>query len=672
MTRVLVAEKGGNIMMKGFIVCLVACLMVFVSFPVSAQIIVREEILFMEIPTIVAASRYEEKAIEAPSAVTVITEEEIKDFGYQTLAEALRGVVGFYVTYDREYSYVGVRGFNRPGDYGTRVLLMVNGHYYNDDIYGSTYYDSDFGIPLECVKKIEIIRGPGSALYGTGAFFAVVNVVTKPGSDLDGLEIDLVYGTNARNMENLTFGKKQKDGQDMLISGTLFNSEGYKSLYYADFDDPSTNNGWAENCDYERGYKLFSDFRIGDLTFFGGGGSRTKGFPTAAYETIFNDTRASDIDRRSFAELKYEPQVAQDKKMLMRLYYDYYSYTGNYPYDYDPPVTLNRDNSEGNWWGSEVQLNWDVNPRNNLIIGGEYQNHNQVFMENIDVFPYALYFSDDHPYSLWSAYIQESLKGEKGGLILGLRNDSYPVFGNVLSPRLAFVLSPLEDKTAYIKFLFGHAFRAPTPYEKYYNDGGTTSKANLDLKPERIDSYELVFEHIGGVDRYTISVYKNFIGDLISQTTDPSDGLLQFQNIDKTEATGIELSLKRLFGKGSYGYLGYSFCRAKDMSSGAIMSNSPEHIANAGYVFPLPGIKTSIATDLVYLSRRLTVGGNYVNSYILANLNILSRDFFDSEISLKVNNLLDTNYADPASDAHAMDTIVQNGRSYLFKVSRVL
>ena len=113
--------------------------------------------------------------------MTIVTAEDIRTFGWPTLAEALTGVRGFYVTNDRNYTYVGVRGFGRPSDYNNRILVLVNGHRFNDNVYDQALVGIEFPIDLALVERIEVIRGPGSALYGTSAFFAVINVVLRPG-----------------------------------------------------------------------------------------------------------------------------------------------------------------------------------------------------------------------------------------------------------------------------------------------------------------------------------------------------------------------------------------------------------------------------------------------------------------------------------------------------------
>jgi iron complex outermembrane receptor protein len=130
------------------------------------------------------ASMHLQPSGDAPSSVTVITAAEIQEHGYRTLADILRTVRSFYVTYDRNYSSIGVRGFARPGDYNTRILLLVDGHRMNDDVYDEAMIGTEFPIDIEMIKRIEIIRGPASSLYGSNALFAVINVITRHGQDV--------------------------------------------------------------------------------------------------------------------------------------------------------------------------------------------------------------------------------------------------------------------------------------------------------------------------------------------------------------------------------------------------------------------------------------------------------------------------------------------------------
>ena len=93
-----------------------------------------EELMDVRIDTVYGASRYEQKVIEAPSSITIITADEIRLYGHRTLADILRSVRGFYTNYDRNYHYLGVRGFSRPGDYNARVVFLIDGHQITENV----------------------------------------------------------------------------------------------------------------------------------------------------------------------------------------------------------------------------------------------------------------------------------------------------------------------------------------------------------------------------------------------------------------------------------------------------------------------------------------------------------------------------------------------------------
>ena len=87
---------------------------------------------------IFTASKRWQKIVEAPASVSIVTADEIQKYGYRTLAEILRSMPGIYIGNDRNYSFIGVRGVSRPGDYNTRVLLLVDGHRLNDNVLDSS------------------------------------------------------------------------------------------------------------------------------------------------------------------------------------------------------------------------------------------------------------------------------------------------------------------------------------------------------------------------------------------------------------------------------------------------------------------------------------------------------------------------------------------------------
>jgi iron complex outermembrane receptor protein len=152
-----------------------------------------EQLLEVELTS--TASKFQQEVTHAPASVTVVTADDIRRHGYRTLAEGLNSVRGFYTTYDRNYSYIGVRGFARPGDYNTRVLLLIDGHRLNEPTYDMAAIGTDFPIDVSLIDRVEAIRGPGSSLYGASAFFGVINVITKTGSSHAGTRVDASAGS---------------------------------------------------------------------------------------------------------------------------------------------------------------------------------------------------------------------------------------------------------------------------------------------------------------------------------------------------------------------------------------------------------------------------------------------------------------------------------------------
>ncbi|HEX5854108.1 MAG TPA: Plug domain-containing protein, partial [Thermoanaerobaculia bacterium] len=118
----------------------------------------------MNVEVVYAASKVTQKTSEAPSSVSIVTAAEIRQHGYRTLADILQSLRGFYVTSDRNYSYLGVRGFGRSGDYNARVLVLVDGHRINDNIYDGVLIEGGFVVDPDLIDRVEVIRGPSSSI----------------------------------------------------------------------------------------------------------------------------------------------------------------------------------------------------------------------------------------------------------------------------------------------------------------------------------------------------------------------------------------------------------------------------------------------------------------------------------------------------------------------------
>ena len=265
-----------------------------------------EALLDIEVATVYSASKYEQKVTEAPSSVSLVTADEIKKYGYRNLGEILSSLRSFYVTSDRNYEYLGVRGFGRTGDYNSRVLLLVNGHRQNDNLLDSAAVDTEFILDVDLIDRVEVIRGPSSSLYGNSAFFGVINVITKDGADLKGAEVSGDFGSFDAYKGRVSYGNRFKSGLALLFSGSYFDSEGDKSLYYEEYDDPETNNGIAWRRDYDRSKSFYAQGSYKNFTLSGAYVSRKKGIPTGSFETVFNDPENQTVDEHFYLDLKHE------------------------------------------------------------------------------------------------------------------------------------------------------------------------------------------------------------------------------------------------------------------------------------------------------------------------------------------------------------------------------
>ena len=186
-----------------------------------------EEMMFMDIPQVVTASKSEQSIVKAPSVMTVITADDIKKWGVRSLEEALRrGAPGFYPTQSQDWNILASRGV--VSDINHLYLFLIDGHSINS-INGWGPANQQVIPTLDDVDRIEIIRGPGSTMWGADACMATINMITKKGKDINGLKTSFSYSnTDFEKTLNVMLGHGNKEkGIDYMASFTYFDGEGY-------------------------------------------------------------------------------------------------------------------------------------------------------------------------------------------------------------------------------------------------------------------------------------------------------------------------------------------------------------------------------------------------------------------------------------------------------------
>ena len=630
-----------------------------------------EQLLNIEVFT---ASKFNQKTSEAPSRVTVITSDAIREYGYRTLKDVLNSIPGLYTTYDRNYSYLGVRGFGLPGDYNTRILMLLDGQRVNDNIYDSFGFDYDGIVNVDLIERVEFSSGPGSAIYGANAVFGVINIITKSGGAIDGLQVSADYASENSRRARVTAGKVFENGIEALVSASAYESDG-ADIYFAEFDDPATNNGVAVGLDYHRAQNLLLKLKYDNWGFEAAYNDRTKGIPTASYDQEFNMSPSETIDTLGMATLTYNALINNESEIFGSFSLGRYEYTGDFIYDY-PPLTVNKDDTTGEWWNANLRYQTTHFEKQRIIIGAELQNNAKQDQANFDADPFESYLDDTRSSELYGLYIQDEIRLTKQ-LILnaGIRYDinNYDTTTtdnkkNIVSPRLALIYAVQPETT--LKLIYGTAYRNPNAYELYYGNiiGYLPS---TDLQPEEIKTYELDIEHfINNNFKVSASLYSNTTNNLIGINSDPNTGELYFDNLAEVEAQGADLEAEYVSNSGLKTRTSYSFVNTEDTTTGTRLTNSPQHMFKLNLASPVLRQNADAGIEILYMSSRSTPQGDDTGAYGITNLTLSSQKIYENLVlSASIYNLFDKQYADPVSDELIQSSIIQDGRNFRIKAT---
>jgi iron complex outermembrane receptor protein len=621
----------------------------------------------MQMRVVTAASKFAQPISDAPSSVVVLTAADIRDFGWRTLADALATLPGLYVTNDRNYAYLGARGFLRPGDYNSRFLLLVDGVRVNDAVYDQALIGTEGLLDMDMVKRIEFVPGPGSAVYGSNALFGVINVVTRDGSGLSGVRGTVAAGTQGERKARTSYGWHGQNGADVLLSASAYQRAG-RDLYFPEYDTPETNNGVARHLDWDRAQNFLVKGSFGGVTLSASHVARTKGVPTGSFDAVFgmpNETR----DTQTSIGLTWNAQVAPALALAAQLQSGQADYVGPgwYP-DATGAPRLNIDGAHAHWYDAGMQATLTALPHQKIVIGAELGRDVHRDQTNFNELPYEPMLDDRRSATRRAVFVEDEIRLPAGFLVnAGVRyDDRDDPDVHRFSPRVAVVYKATQSDT--VKLIAGSAFRAASAYEMYYALPDMNAMLpNPNLRPERIATRELVLEHaLAGGGHATLSLFRYVMDDLISQQVDPATGMLIFGNIDRAEARGLEAALDRDFGpvrlRTSYSW---QLARGTD---GASMTDSPRHLAKANLTVPLGWRGGRVGAELLCSGKRLADTG-VAGGYCVANVTVSALELLPrTELSLSAYNATDKRYADIAGPAFIQPALAREGRTLAAKL----
>jgi outer membrane receptor protein involved in Fe transport len=651
---------------------------------VDVQLVMRREVI--------AASRAPETLDEAPTSVTVISREEIEAFRYRTLAEAMAGVRGMYTSFDRSYHTIGFRGFNLPSTWGNRALVTMDGHTTNEDETGGFSAEYEQRLDLMNLERIEVVRGPASALYGTNALVGVINMVSRQVNDLPSPYVS-VLGDGEDRMLTVSAGGgyRFRPGAGLWASATGSVAQGQD--YYFPSLASETSDGWVPGVDGRQaasvtGLGWFGDFSL-QLQYNG----RDKQYPTAAYESAVGDERSRIQEQRGFVELRWTPQFNQIFSLMARLYLDWYDTSTVYPYEADPDDEddfdfLWTELYQSSWMGGEVRGTAQL-PfwRTRLALGSEIRGHLGAHFRTISEPMTGGMIEYKPKFQVYSVYAQgRAFPLSWFWFSLGVRFEyfslpDFPVESlYAISPHVAlfFRASPRD----IFKLIAATAFRAPTPTEFFSHDYGETQFQAEDLEPERVYSAELEYTHRFTEElSLTGSVFFNYYDDLIDLALleGAAREAYQYQNSNEQVQTfGGEVEFLRVWRQGWMASVSYSYQRTRSgtnlfrNSDGAgestRISNSPEHLIAVSGAAPL------IQTFLTLASRIRVESPRYARDLSSATKTewamlwdiILTGKVPRAHLSyaVGVRNLLDWQYSYPTGSDLVMLSLEQPRRNF--------
>lgn len=534
---------------------------------------------------VVSAARFARQVTDAASAVSVLTAEDIRIFGLRTFGEVLDHMRGLHVTHSLDYVYLGARGFG--GDsFASRVLMLVDGNPQPDNLYDQLYLGRDALIDVDMIERIEYAPGSGSAMYGNNALLGVINVVTKRGRDIDGVQVAGTLGDWAQRTWRVSAGQRHAGGLEWLASFTGHADTGLPSPEIGDLYDRTIAH--SQQFLFKAQWEGFSALL---LTARRWSGSDFRDQPEQAWYTSY-------FDRNELLALGHDSRPAADWRLSVK------AQAGRYDYRYrddDTLLGLYRIANEGRWWALDTQAGYDGWERHKLVLGARLRHDPVQHFHSIDYEGNTGHFAVGRRNIGFSAEDQYTLN-DQWALTAGVRADRRDRLPWTWSPRVAAVWQPAPAWS--LKASHGRSARflsaAETPQP---STDDTTFAAPADEAVTATTS-ELVSEYRADSLRLLGSLYRFQLRNRFGV-----DG-----EVSTSRGKGLELEAEwqwrgwRLRGSQSW--------QEADTGDGTPMLYSPVHLTKLQVSAPLAGEALRLSTTL----RRTGAFQNYAGRVPSRNL----------------------------------------------------
>jgi outer membrane cobalamin receptor len=563
----------------------------FLTTPVLATLHDNETILklrelsleeLMNIEVSVASKTKDKPLRETPGIVSIITDEEIAQSGARDLIDILRLVPGF----DFGIDVTNVVGIGMRGNWvhEGKLLMLIDGIEMNERNYGNLALGNHY--PVEHIKRIEIMRGPGAVNYGGFAELGVVNIITKNAEELDGFHVNLTHGqmqnTLARQNLSLMYGKKIS--KDLEITAMGYVGKGKRSdQEYLDNEGKLLNMATTD--------QLNPSFINLGLRY----GNFSSRFLMDNYRLYSRD---------SYTELVENPWKI-DFKM--------WAYQAKYHYDFKNNLKLNLEG------GYQHDMSWTMDNGNSEELVKNLVEHlwlknrlNYTLSEQFQIASGIEFYLDKSTdktlnqkivpnFQNYTLFLESDYKSTWGNITVGTRYDHHNIFGNALVPRLA--LTNIIDYFHY-KLLYGHSFRTPVASNVYLNP-------DIQIEKSKVFEAEIGYQ-IHKNMHLRMNVFNNIINNAITyEVLSTAGGDSYFNSAEKTGTRGIEIEwrFKDKWGNFAFNSSFYQKAYGAAQNQKVINYQTGEEIKSATLAFPT--YKTT-ADATFYLFPQLTLNSSII------------------------------------------------------------
>lgn len=638
---------------------------------------VQEEDFYRTDRELLSATKHLMQVKDAPAIASVVTAEDIRLMGARNLIDVLQRIPGinagqnFYSLYEIE-----LRGLVNARN--SKVKLLIDGHEISGALFGDAAWIYET-LSLDNVERVEVIRGPGSALYGSNAFSGIINVVTKTGWETNGTIAYVGGGTFNTRRTSITHGKRYGD-LDLLASVTWYTTDGHQSYV------PSDIFGFSGNTD-DRAKSLDAALKIGwkEVVFNTHYFRRRNG----AYIGVGKALSDSLIETDTFyVDLNWSKQLSEQWNVNFKTYVDYMDFTFNWQImpgaSYTTGYMLGTPHWRNDKYGAELGSSYQLTENNKVTAGitwhyddqhdvTHYANFNPLtfaplpsyqdvtanynWNQNASRRILALYFQDE-----WA--IQENLI-----LTVGGRSDDFSDIGSTFNPRLGLVWNRSESME--VKLLYGTAFRAPN-FEELFSINNNVAIGNTALVAEEMKTYELGigYRPFKGLETNLVA-YRNKFSNRIE--LDETLATPQYVNVGDTTVIGVEFEMQYHFSNSEL-YADLYRQDPVDDSTGDAVADVPGMGADAGIFFWSGDYKGNVHVHHVgERPRTASDSRDDFAAYTTVDISLTLLNLIkDLELRASAYNVMDTEYAYPSTPS-ALGVVNEDypaaGRSFMLELS---